>query len=696
MFRSGFTSRHLSMQPGRRTKNTVLILAVAAGLAGCSRDEGPTSEEILADEGAEMETSLWQTFDDPMAANYIAQCQSDYEQAEMLFNNLAEGQIGADSILDEFNQLEIVLDRVASSASLYRNVHPNPIVREAADLCQQNVYALFSRIGLSRPLYDQLERVDTETLSAIDQRYLEKMREDFVLAGVSQDEATRDRIAVLNEELVKISQAFNRNIREDVRVLEVAPERLEGLPQDYIDDHPPNENGMVEITTNYPDYLPVMQYAEDDELRLELYKIFRQRGYPANKEVLENLLAKRYELANLVGFDNFAQYVTSDKMIGSAESAANFIERVNEIARPRSNEDYQILLDRLKEDDPDATEVGDWQKTYLEELIKNEVHQLDSQEIRQYFSYRKVRDGIFGLVETMFDVEIVPWETEVWHSSVETWQIVDDGDLIGQFYLDMHPRDGKYNHAAQFGVREGVQGVQTPVAALVCNFPGGDGGVGLMEHNQVETFLHEFGHLLHTIFGGHQPRLSLSGVNTERDFVEAPSQMLEEWVWDADTLKTFATDSSDEVIPDVLIEKMNAARDFGRGLWTRHQMYYAALSLNYYNRPPSEVDLDQMMMDLQAEYSPFPYVEDTHFYTSFGHLDGYSAIYYTYMWSLVIAMDMFSEFEREGLRNPEVAQRYRETVLAPGGSKDAAELVADFLGRPYSFEAFENLLNAPE
>jgi len=260
----------------------------------------------------------------------------------------------------------------------------------------------------------------------------------------------------------------------------------------------------------------------------------------------------------------------------------------------------------------------------------------------------------------------------------------------------MHPRDGKYNHAAQFGVREGVQGVQTPIAALVCNFPGGDGSVGLMEHSQVETFLHEFGHLLHTIFGGHQPRLSLSGINTERDFVEAPSQMLEEWVWDSDTLKTFAEDSSGKVIPDALIEKMRAARDFGRGLWTRHQMFYAALSLNYYNRPPGEVDLDQMMQDLQAEYSPFPYVQDTHFYTSFGHLDGYSAIYYTYMWSLVIATDMFSEFEKEGLRNPEVAQRYREHVLAPGGSKDAAELVADFLGRPYSFAAFENLLNESE
>jgi len=687
MSRSCFSSGLIN----RRIKNLSMILSLSAVLVSCSLSEDPEGMSESSEEA-----SLWQTFDTQQATDYIGQCRSDYELAESLFTKLAEGQVAAESILDEFNQMEIVLDRLASRASLYRNVHPSPVVREAADLCQQNVYALFSRIGLSRPLYDQLDKIEVEQLGPIDRRYLEKMREDFELAGVSQDEATRDRITQLNEEMVKISQAFNRNIREDVRSIEVAAERLEGLPQDYIDAHTPNSEGMVVITTNYPDYLPVMQYAEDDELRLELYKQFRLRGYPDNKEVLENLLAKRYELANLVGFDNYAQYVTSDKMIGSAENAAEFIDRINDIAKPRAAADYDVLLQRLRQNDPDASVVGDWQKTYLEELIKNEVYQLDSQEIRQYFSYDKVRDGIFGLVEDMFSVEIEPWETEAWHSSVETWQIFDDGELVGQFYLDMHPRDGKYNHAAQFGVREGVRGLQTPIAALVCNFPGGDGSAGLMEHSQVETFLHEFGHLLHTLFGGHQPRLSLSGVNTERDFVEAPSQMLEEWVWDADTLKTFAADTSDEVIPDTLIDKMRSARDFGRGLWTRHQMYYAALSLNYYNRPPTEVDLDEMMVALQAEYSQFPYVEGTHFYTSFGHLDGYSAIYYTYMWSLVIATDMFSRFEEEGLRNPEVAQSYRENVLAPGGSKDAAELVEDFLGRPYSFEAFENLLNASE
>lgn len=213
-----------------------------------------------------------------------------------------------------------------------------------------------------------------------------------------------------------------------------------------------------------------------------------------------------------------------------------------------------------------------------------------------------------------------------------------------------------------------------------------------MEHSDVRTFLHEFGHLLHAIFGGHQPWLSMSGVRTEWDFVEAPSQMLEEWVWDEDSLAIFARNAQGEAIPPELVERLNASRDFGQGLFVQHQMFYAALSLNLYNRNPEGLNLTDMVREMQTKYSPFPFVENTHFHTSFGHLYGYSAIYYTYMWSLVIAQDMFSEFTEQGMLNPEVAQRYRDKVLAPGGSRDAADLVEDFLGRPYNFDAFAERL----
>jgi thimet oligopeptidase len=375
-------------------------------------------------------------------------------------------------------------------------------------------------------------------------------------------------------------------------------------------------------------------------------------------------------------------------MIKSSQNAQDFIDKVSSLASPRAQQEYKVLLKRLQKIDPKATRVADWQKIYLEQLIKKEEYKVDAQKIRQYFPFAKVQQGIFDLTQTMFGVTIKPWATEVWDPSVQAFEIWDGSNVIGRFYLDLHPRDGKYKHAAQFSIINGVAGLQLPEAALVCNFPGGDNPNALMEHDDVQTFLHEFGHLLHNIFAGDHKRIAFSGVKTEWDFVEAPSQMLEEWVWDAGTLASFARNDKGEVIPPELVKKMRAGRDFGHGLWTKHQLFYAALSLNIYNKDPATFDLDNIMGDIQATYSPFGYVDGTHFYASFGHLNGYSAIYYTYMWSLVIASDMFSEFEKEGLRNPVVAQRYRNAVLAPGGTKDAEDLVADFLGRPFSFDAF--------
>jgi thimet oligopeptidase len=436
-----------------------------------------------------------------------------------------------------------------------------------------------------------------------------------------------------------------------------------------------------------------MQYAHSDRHRQQLYKQSRNRGYPQNEGVLKQLLKKRNELANALGYENFAAYVTEDKMIRNPESAQAFIDKINQIATPRARQDYATLLTRLRKLEPQAKAVADWQKSYVLELVKQERYQLDSRELRQYFSYPKVRDGIFLLSERLFNIKIRPWKTTAWHESVESYEILDHGAVIGRFYLDMHPREGKYKHAAHFDIQTGLKDVQIPISALICNFPGGDSGPAYMEHGQVEVFLHEFGHLLHAIFAGQQPWLGVSGISTEWDFVEAPSQMLEEWVWDAETLKGFAINDQGETIPDAMIEKMNAMRNLGKGLNAKHQMFYAALSLNYYRRHPDSLDLSTVERELQKHYSPYAYVDDTHFYASFGHLDGYSAIYYTYMWSRVIADDMFSEFRKHGLLNTDVAARYRRAVLAPGGSREAADLVRDFLGRPYNFEAFEREMN---
>jgi thimet oligopeptidase len=214
-----------------------------------------------------------------------------------------------------------------------------------------------------------------------------------------------------------------------------------------------------------------------------------------------------------------------------------------------------------------------------------------------------------------------------------------------------------------------------------------------MQHSDVQTFLHEFGHLIHWLFAGHYRWNNVSGINTEWDFVEAPSQMLQEWVWDYDSISRFATNAEGEPIPQDLLERMVAARDFGLGMGTRRQLNYAALSLNLYNRNPAGLDIKAMSDEIEREYTRFEPVPDTHFYDSFGHLNGYSAIYYTYQWSLAIATDMFTRFEEQGLRDVEVAKSYRDKVLATGGSRPANELVTDFLGRAISYKPYADRLS---
>jgi thimet oligopeptidase len=637
--------------------------------------------------------SSWPTYEDSDAQAYIAQCQRQYDAALSQLRELEKKSFPQQTgLLTAINQLDVLFNESLGFAGLYANVHPNSTMRAAGDVCEQKMTSLENDIQQSPYLYKQLAQVNLAELNEIDRQYASRRLQLSKLKGAHLPDDKRERIRELNDAVVKTGQDFSTNIRNDTRQVELSPGDLRGLPEDYIAAHPANNAGKVVLTTDNPDYLPVMLYAHNDSARLQMYKAFRQRGYPANREVLKKLLVLRRELAGLLGYDNFADYITADKMIGAARNAEEFIDQTHQVVFPRAQQDYAALLQRLQQIDPSATSVGDWQKSYIENLIKNDVYVVDAQEVRRYFSYPKVRQGIFDLVENLFQVSIKPWQTQVWHESVQAYQIWDSDKLIGQFYLDMHPREGKYQHAAHFGLRDGVVGVQTPLAALVCNFPGGDGGAGLLEHDQVETFLHEFGHLLHTMFGGQLPWVSLAGTNVQRDFVEAPSMMLEEWVWDRDTLQTFATDAEGKVIPDALITKMNAARDFGKGIFVRQQLFYAALSLNYYRRDPQELDLDAVMVELQERYSPFAYVEDTYFYTSFGHLDGYSAIYYTYMWSLALATDMFSEFQRAGLSDRAVAKRYRDKVLAPGASKPAAQLVEDFLGRPFSLDAFAKSL----
>ncbi len=632
----------------------------------------------------------------PMTAqNYDQTCKQQLDTAKAQLQTL-EGLTATPTVacvLEPLNDLWLGIDAAMNQAGLMRNVHPDADIRKAAGHWEQEFNKLVTNIGLSRALFAALSKTDVSSEDAATQRYVAHVLRDFRRAGVDRDEPTRQRIRALKDELVALGQTFEANIREDVRHISLdRAEDLAGLPQDYIDKHKPGADGKIVINTEYPNTIPFMSYAKNDVARKALYTVFRQRGYPKNGPVLDAILQKRFELAQLLNYATWADYVTEDKMIKTSAAAQAFIDKISEVGAPRASHDYQELLQRLQKDSPHATSVGDWQKGYLEELVKRESYHFDSQTARAYFPFARVRQGLFDVTGKMFGVTYRKVDAPVWHPSVEAYEILDHGTVLGRFFLDLHPRADKYQHAAAFPIRSGVADRQLPEAALVCNFPQGDDA--LMEHDEVQTFFHEFGHLLHHLFAGKQRWVGVSGISTEWDFVEAPSQMLEEWTFDATTLKTFAQNTKGEVIGDELIAAMRRARDFGKGLQVTHQMFYAAVSLQFHRQNPTHLDTNELMQTLQKRYSSFAYVPDTHFQLSFGHLEGYSAIYYTYMWSLVISKDLFSVFARDGLLNPEVAQRYRQKVLEPGGSKDAAVLVHDFLGRDFSFDAYAKWLNA--
>ena len=512
---------------------------------------------------------------------------------------------------------------------------------------------------------------------------------DFRKSGVDKSEEIRAQIKNLNERITEIGSNFDQTIREDTRYIETTLEALDGLPTDFIASREADKNGKIKISTDYTDYFPIMQYAHNDELRRRLYVASKSIGSPSNSDNLMKLITKRHELASILGYENYAALAMDGLMMQSPSRAAKFLNELGVAVKNASKNDLAVLLERRKKINPEATEIQAWQSSYLSNLVRQESYALDAKEVRRYFHFDKVQSGIFDLTESLFGVSIVSWKTDTWHEDVTAWEIQENGSPIGRFYLDMHPREDKYKHAAHWTLRSGLKNSdQLPLSGLATNFP-----KDYMEHNQVETYLHEFGHLLHNMFSGTQDWLDLTGMSMERDFVEAPSQMLEEWIWDKSTLQKFATNDAGEPIPDRLINKMNAARNFTKAMGTAQQLFYSNVSLSFYSKNPEEINLIEMLKDLQKEYSPYPYVDGTYFYNNFGHLNGYSSNYYIYQWSLAIATDLFGRFKDEGLNNVAVAHDYRRKILEVAGSKPADEFIEEFLGRPFSIEAYIDLLS---
>jgi thimet oligopeptidase len=579
-------------------------------------------------------------------------------------------------------------------AELARQSSPDAEMRKAGEECDRDVQALSTSIYQDRAVYDALSGLDLSAQEASTVWWMKRDLREFRRNGVDRDDATREKVRALNDEVVAIGQEFERNIRQGTKSVTFTPAELAGLPEDFRKAHPPGADGIITLTTDYPDYHPFMAYARSSKARERFWRASNTRA-PANSDVLSRLLTKRYELASTLGYANWADYTTENKMIGSGRAASEFVERITAAAGGRSVKELARVLARERRDIPTAKQVAPWDYGYYSDRVKIEQYRFDAKAARPYFEFDRVLRGVLAVSGSLLDLSFRPVEgTKVWSSDVLVYDVIGGssfgdraGQLLGRIYLDLHPRENKFKHAAQFGMISGQAGHRLPESALLCNLPrSGE----LMEYDDVRTLFHEFGHLMHHIVGGNTRWAANSGVRNEQDFVEAPSQMLEEWMRDAGVLQTFARDvKTGKPIPAAMVKQLRAADEFGKGVDVRQQMFYAATSLHLYDRDPRGLELTPYVAEIQSRYSPFPYVPGTTFYTAFGHLNGYSSVYYTYMWSKVIAKDLFTAFKAKGMFEPETARRYRKDVLEPGGGKPAAELVADFLGRPYDFRAYE-------
>lgn len=600
------------------------------------------------------------------------------------------------ALLRAVDELQLALANAASEVGVLKEVHPDVTAREACEAIQISATTLSTEVLQSRPVYDALGGVDLAGLDGPARRAVELTLRDMRRAGVALDPARRAKAQELRTRITELTQAYGRNIRDDVRTVELPASALDGLPADYRAAHPADTRGLVRVTTDPPDMSPLMTYSKDKAARLALAREYYDRA-PKNVEVFDALRAARHELAVTLGYPTWAAYNLEDKMAGSPERVDAFLDSLRDAARGPAERQYAAYLEIARRDDPAATGIGNWDIAYHAARAKDERFRFDPREVRPYLEYRSVRQAILDLAAELFGLTFTPIEpAETWHESVEHFSVTQDGKAAGFISLDMHPRPGKNKWFTSFGYVLGLRGRQLPHNVLVCNFPDPNAGTGpaLMEHQQVVTFFHEFGHLVHGIVRGNVVEWTRLGRPAESDFMEAPSRFLEDHIFELDVLRRFARHvETGEAIPEDLVRRLQAARDFGRGIVVEQSASLSRQSLRLHDGDPRGRAARSVAREWAAREQRFTQLDDSNWPVSWEHMgsEQYSAAYYTYLWSDVIAADIASGFT-DGLMDVARTRRYRDIVLAPGGNVPAADAVAEFLGRPYSFDAFKERL----
>lgn len=585
------------------------------------------------------------------------------------------------------------------------HVHPDPAVRDAGQDAEERMskwrVTVIFRDDVHRAVAAFAATAEAAGLAGEQRRLLEHWLRDLRRAGHELPPERRAELEQLRSRLVELEVAFGRNLNEHRDWIDVDRAGLAGLPDDYVARLRPGEPpATFRVSLDYPEVQPFLELAHDRALRERLFRKNWNKAVDANRPLLEEALRLRRRIAELLGFPTWAHYAMDVKMAGSPERVRSFYADLIPPLEAAARREIEELRTMAAADGISAP-LQPWDWLYYDARQSRESYGVDKQAVSQYLPLDAVIDGLFGLTGEVFGLEYreIP-DPQAWHPSVRAFEILDraSGELLARFYADLFPREGKYGHAAAFPLvieHERADGTrEVPVSAIVANFtpPSADAPSLLThgDHGEIETFFHEFGHILHMSLS--RARYTrFSGAETEWDFVEAPSQIMEHWVWQPEVLGRFARHHrTGEPLPMELLHRMIAARYLNVGLRNTRQIFFGTmdLALHATAEPP---DLDAATRDSFA-VTQLPYPEGTFMLAGFGHLmGGYDAGYYGYLWAEVIGDDMWSRFATEGITSVEVGSAYRQAILEPNGSKPGDELVASFLGRPASIEAFLRL-----
>jgi thimet oligopeptidase len=587
--------------------------------------------------------------------------------------------------LAAYDDLNARVEDLASPVFLLSNVHPDKPMREAAEACELRWQDFFNRLGQNEVLYQAARR--TKPRDAIDRELRKTTLEAFEDAGVSLPPLQRARARAIKDQLDKLSQAFDRNIRDENTKLAFTESELKGVPEAVWKTAQRDDQGRVLLGLDYPSSIPVLQGAIDAGARERMWRARQNEGGAANLKLLAELSQLRREYAQLFGYPSFADFTLRRRMAGSVPNVKRFLGEVQQAVGERE----QRELDELRE--AKARDLGQpraqvtlyrWDVAYYTERVKRERYSVDQEAFRPYFPPRESLAFVMRVAEMTMGVRYEPVPAKLWHADALAFRAVDvaSGRPLATLYVDPYPRDGKYGHAAVWPIRSASVRLQrAPQAALVVNFD--RNGLSLEE---VQTLLHEFGHALHNNLSA--ARHSTQGGGALPDFVEAPSQMLEPWVFEPKVVAVMReVCPACKPVPDALLAQAKIAERYGKGALYARQRLFASFDLELHG--PGAPEPMALWQQLESA-TILGHVKGTMFPAGFSHVatnGNYTAGYYGYLWSEVVAADLRTAFEANPL-DPKVGRRYRDAILARGSEKPPQDLVRDFLGRESNSKAF--------